>query len=640
MVTTMLIDKKTQLRQALLVPCKDKKALSNWLRIYLGYHAFETLTSRFATATPLDAAWDLYNFCMKPEGKTPKTYLFAAARDTQKTITLAAIEVAVMLHARRNVLHFAGSQDQVDTAYAYMKQFFNKDFVRDLIDGDIKSSETIFLIPDNDLGVKLWLDGRTGKEIQKENPNAVRTVNAKVLPITPFTVQSKHEPMVSTDEIHTLKGEKAYAYKDIRKIPTASWDGKPWARAGISSRKAPDSLVEKEIAGAPKSGLIVKNWTVFEGLEMCPDSRSGTDFIHTRFVNVFTGVILTEQEYQKYDGHDKDKFSKTNFATGCLSCPLRSVCLSDLKTPKPHNKHLKSIESEIVNYLADEKDRGWYLAQCLSMQPSKEGIVFGQYENAVHGCSADEMYEVFMGEVPKTPQNLDSLIRLFRIKGLKCYMGLDWGFTDPLAIVILFTDGERAFVVYSFSKTGMEPAKDVVPLLKELAAKFGKFRIFPDTARPDNNKTLKGASFDVFDNFTKKIDTGVTAIRNFLCDKDGNQKIWFLNEHTVSQDPDIRLIQDEMKIYHYKRKNDGTLSDEIEDVDNHSIDSLRYVFLNLFAEGAGGVVMVDQEEKTQQATVVEGNINPFAHINLKNARRDDGGSDSSSGSGGGFNWDF
>ena len=611
-------------RQSLLVQCRDKKALRNWFKIYLGFDVFDSIVSRYATSCPLDAAWEIYSFGVNPNSREPRRYLFAAARATQKTITLAAVETALVLHTGRNCLHFAGSKDQVDTAYAYMKQFFSKELIRDLIQGDIKASETIFLVPKFDN--RLWLEGKTGEEIMEEAPDSIKITSVKVLPISPFTVQSKHESVVSTDEIHTLKGEKAYAYKDIRKIPVASHDGKPWVRLGISSRKSPDSLVEIEIDDAKNTGLIVKNWTVLEGVERCPDERSGTDFVHERYTNILTGKFLTKDEYTEYDGKDKEKFNKVNFASKCLTCPLRSVCQTDLKKQTSKSKHLQSVDSAITDYTSDN-DRQWYLAQCMSMQPSKEGLVFGRFDEDVHHVTADEMYETFTGQKPQYPQTQESLSRLFRMKGLACYVGLDWGFTDPFAVVVIYTDGERVFVIHTFATTGWEVEKDVVPYLYMLEAKFGKFRIFPDTARPDNNSVIK-AKFDVHDDFIKKIDTGITKIRAFISPNHGSTKLFVLRGHND-------YLVGEIRKYHYILNLDGTPTEDIADEYNHSIDALRYVFLNVFVDGAGILVDIGVSDETERQISMDP-YNSFVRQPINPVNLDIGVSSNS----GSFKWDF
>ncbi len=229
----MSVDAK---RAYLLMPCQSKEHLRDWLEVYLEYMIFDTTVSRFSTSNPLDALWEAYSFMMNPDTRTPKNFLFAAARSTQKTITVGAFDTLMALHGRRSLVHFAGSEDQVDSGYAYMKRFLAMPYIRDLVDGKVTNDGATLLVPqyDNDM----WVSGKTASEIKATSPDSLRQVDIIVKSITPYTVQGLHVPGLTVDEIHTLRGEKAVAYKDIRKIPTASWDGKPWVRMGISSRKS------------------------------------------------------------------------------------------------------------------------------------------------------------------------------------------------------------------------------------------------------------------------------------------------------------------------------------------------------------------------------------------------------------------
>jgi phage terminase large subunit len=176
---------------------------------------------------------------------------------------------------------------------------------------------------------------------------------------------------------------------------------------------------------------------------------------------------------------------------------------------------------------------------------------------------------------------------MFHVRGLKFYAGLDWGFTDPTAIVVVATDGERAFVVYSHAQSNMEPIKHVVPLLHKLEGRFGKLKYFPDTARPDNNAALISSGFDIMDQFDKgRIDSGITQIRSFLSPTIGRPKAYFLKGEC---DPLI----DEILKYHYVANTDGTISDDIADEFNHSIDAMRYLFINVFSTDQGVRMVVD-----------------------------------------------
>lgn len=603
-------------RAALLVPCTSKEHLRDWFKVYLDFHIFDTISSRFATATPLDAAWEVYSFVMYPKTKKPANFLFASARSTQKTITLAALEVAVLLHAKRTVLHFAGSKDQVEAGYQYVKKFLSLPYVRDLIDGDITQSQTQLIIPNWDN--EQWLSGVSSSEIEKNNPDSVKKIRIFVKTISPFTVQGQHESFVGKDEIHTLKGEKRQAYKDIRKIPVASWDGKPWANVGISSRKSPVSIVEQEIEEKDKTGLQIKQWTVFEGVEQCSIDRNGGDFVHERYLNVFNGDDLSPSEYELYVGKDKDKYSKTFLASGCLNCHLKSVCMGDLAKPKPQNKHYQSIDAAIVDFVADS-DRDWYIAQCLSLQPSRQGIVFSRFKRDEFYVTPNEMYKRFTGQEAGKKLTNEEVVEIMIKSGVKRYLGLDHGFTDPAAFTVIYEDSHgREYVMHASAIQGMDPNM-LVEYVNKLWERYQFTELFPDTAQPSINKLLKlSKKFKVCDDFDKKdgIANGIALIRGKIAPIEGGETKFI----GLAGECDPLVI--EMEKYSYSQGADGKYSDEPEDEFNHNCDSVRYIAINRWKiKGklslAGSIVESKEESMVEYKEKVEKQYNNWMDDKIK-----------------------
>lgn len=582
----MIVDKEELKRKLLLTPCVSKQGLSNWFKVYLGVELFDTIVSPDATSSPMDAAWELYDFGMYPKGDSPKEYLFACARNTQKTLLLSCVETVLALHARRESTHFAAQSEQVKPARKYMKAFSARPFIRDLLGEESSASIITYQVPEYDNAD--WLAGKTIKEIQAKDPTALRRVYIELVGLSIGTSQSKHSSICSADEISSVRHEeKKIALANIKKVPTVSHKGDPYLSFQISTRMGAQSPVEQAISDADKTGLLVRRWTAFEGIQKCTDERSGTDFVHERYVNIESHTMITESEYELLEEKLKDKFLPYNFASGCLTCPLAVPCRTAAKKQQGKSKFLQPINAAIVEYKSNETN--FYNSQMLSLMPSKEGSVFSRFEENVHHVDAAKMYEIFSGQKPTFKMTQDKLVQIFRMKGLTCYAGLDWGFTDPTAVVHAFTDGERCFVVNAFAKTGLEPYKDVVPLLKGFQAKFGNFRIFPDTARPDNNQMLIGQGFDVHDQFTKKIDTGITRIKGFLSPPVGLPRIYFLKGYC---DP----LVEEMKKYHYVMGLDDKPTDDIADEFNHAIDSLRYLFLNVFIDGRSFTMSVGDDQ--------------------------------------------
>jgi hypothetical protein len=611
-------------RTLLLVPCESKEHLQDWFKTYLDFHIFDTQSSRFSTATPLDAAWEAYSFAVHTKEKKPRWYLFASARSTQKTITLAATEVAIMLHTKRNVLHYAGSLDQSEAGYSYVKQFLNRPYIRDMVVGDITASKTDLLIPNKNN--QLWLDGMTAEEIKEKDPDSLKATRIKIMSISPMQTQGQHESVVGIDEIHTLKGEKAAAYKDIRKIPIASWDGKPWLRLGISSRKNPSSIVESEIESKDSTGLLVKQWTVFEGIEQCPSERNGGDFVHERYINIYDGSEKTVEEFNVYQGKDKDKYTPTLLASGCLTCPLRTVCQGDLAKPKPHNKHYQSIESAITDFVSD-MDRDWYLAQCLSLQPSREGLIFSKFDRSIFEKTPTELYTIFTGTHPGKELTEEELIQEMLAKGIKAYAGLDHGYTDPMAISVLYEDSVgRIYVMKTISMTGLEP-NQVVDEVRKVVNRYHITHLYPDTAQPAINKLIKKAKIvNVMDEFDKKdgIYNGIALIRNKITPIAGGETMFY----GVKGNCDA--LCEEARKYHYITDSSGKLTDDPIDDYNHVFDSCRYAALNRWMKGtnsftASNPIGPKVETKEEFNAKVQKDVNAWLDQEIKKSIIDNGG---------------
>jgi hypothetical protein len=566
-------------REILLTPCESKEHLYNWFKFFLDVDLFNCKVHRFSDSCPMDAAWELYDFAMRPKSKSPESFLYASSRSTQKTLLLSAVEVVLAIHSGRSIIHYAAVKEQIKPAQKYMSNFAGKVLLRELLISDPTQYNIWFYAPQYanedmvEYFLKCWREGMTAQQIYEKNPEAVRKVLIELVGISGGTTQGKHESIVSVDEVSSLKGEKILNYQDIKKVPIASFKGDPHLTFKISTRRGAYSVVEKEIASKDKTGLKVRKWTVFEGIERCPDKRSGTDFVHERMVSAVDRSVLTHEEFKLVEDKKKKNYQPVKFASGCLNCPLASVCMTDAKKQTSQSKYLQSIEAAIADFIGSEVD--FYNSQCLSLEPSKEGQVFPTYDPDTHFISADEMYEKFTGQKPNTPQNIDSLVRLFRSSGLRAGMGLDWGHSHPLAWSLHFHDDERCFTVKSFAATGLELHKDVIPMLREVERRFGRFKIYPDPARPDNNQALITEGFDVYTEKKKDVDASISTMRNFLKPNYGEPR-WYLLQGECS------TLNTSMKNYHYIELGDGTYSDVVDKVDDDDVDAARYFFYGAF----------------------------------------------------------
>lgn len=563
----ILVDtsEQAELRKMLLLPCQTREHFQAWLYQFLGVDLVDCAVSRFSTTNPLDAAWKMYEHALFYSGYDPLKIMFVASRSSQKTLLMAAIETAVMIHDKRDVLHFAAIDLQAGVCWGYVQGFFGRPYLRDLVVGKATADQ-----------LKLRIPNLTHPEKEPQE------VLAKVLSITPATVQGQHAPFVAIDELLTLTHGKRKAFEDINGVPDSDkYSGKPYIRAEISSRKGAFSVVEERIASAEDTGLLVKSWNVLDMTKQCPDSRSGV-IPTTYYGSPNLGSVLLPKEYNELSASDKTKYYESKGFDKCPSCPIASFCLSDLKNQKSTTKALKPIEKLVSDYKSNSLE--WWLSQALSLMPSSEGLIYSKFKREKHVKSLLEIWNEVSGEKVLNPVSIHKLVDKLHELKYKFYAGLDHtGGTGYAAIVITATSPDEliTYVLESFAETKLD-IEDLMVQLSRLRSLYKFNLIFADPAWADKNKLMVKKGFSVKSHFKRDVETGIEILRARIMAADGSIKLYFLDERT-------KHIQNELTKYHYKENSDGSFAQEPEEAFNDALDSLRYIFVNIF--GKHGKVM-------------------------------------------------
>ena len=529
------------MRDNLLIPCQTKEHFQAWIYTYLAVDLVDCTVSRFSNINPLDAAWHLYEYAMFYSGYDPLRILFIASRSSQKTLLMAAIETAVLLHDKRDVLHFAAIETQASVCWGYVHNFFGRPYLRDLVVGKPTADQLKLKIPN----------------ILKPNEEPQEVV-AKVLSITPASVQGQHAPFLAIDELLTLQYAKRRAFEDLAGVPDSDKvTGKPYIRAEISSRKGAFSLVEERISEAAETGLSIRTWNVLDVSRACPDSRSGT-IPTTYFGSPSLGTVLTQANYNQISPSDQQKFYEAKGFDKCPSCPIASFCLSDLKNQKSNSRALKPIEKIISDYSANSID--WWLSQALSLMPSSEGLIYSKFKKERHVKTLLEVWHDLTGEHSALPVSFHQLVAKLHELKYKFYAGLDHtGGTGYAAVVITATspDEKITYVLESWAETKLD-IEDLMVHLNRLKSIYKFGQIYADPAWADKNRLLTKKGFNVKSNFQRDVDTGIEILRARLMAADGSIKLYFLDEKT-------KHIQNELTKYHYKENSDGSFASDPEE---------------------------------------------------------------------------
>lgn len=123
-------------RRVLFTPCKDKKALHQWIKVFLDLDMPDCIVDPDSTSSPMDMIYEVYEKAILNNDPDFNRILYYACRDGFKTLGVAILEVLSVVHLERDVAHMAAVESQAGKAQSYVKKFFSKPFLRDYVVGN------------------------------------------------------------------------------------------------------------------------------------------------------------------------------------------------------------------------------------------------------------------------------------------------------------------------------------------------------------------------------------------------------------------------------------------------------------------------------------------------------------------------
>lgn len=539
-------DKQEEIKRILLFKrIETKEDLRLWLLYFLEVDLADCTVSRFATSNPLDMVWDIYQFWCDDKVEKPMSIYYIAGRSSQKTLSMACLQILLPLHFGISVVHFGGTSEQAQRAYDYFNKFVAKPYIKDYLKSDPTQKETVFILNE--------------KEVKVE-----------ILSISPARVQGPHAPAVSLDELSSLAPDKLVAYDDLSGVPVASMEGHPWVKFGVSSRKGKFTIIETEYDKRHKTGIIFKFWTVFENTQACPVSIR-TDERLEMYVNAIDNQAYMKPDYDVLEESAKAKFEKVNAYKGCFTCPLRAVCSGDLANQKSKCKTLRSVQT-VIQEFKEAPSLEWFLSQKMSMTPSSEQTVFSKFKRETFLKTAREIWMIWKGQDPGREISNAELIDAMIEAGVERYAGIDHGTVHPFAVVVIFHDpGDRIYVMKVVKISGLDP-NECVEVVRKLNVRLKLKKAYPDTARPDVNMLLRPV-ISLGTEFTKDPDWGHTLIRGKIAPTTGPTRFFGLMG-------EADLLADEMEKYHYILDSANRPTEEVLKEFDDAIDALSYAAQN------------------------------------------------------------
>lgn len=576
----------TELLELYLRPCQTKEELKHFVKYFFNLHLPDVRVSRFADTSPFEFLWYLYDILVnnnRPEGVNE--IIACAGRGSGKTLVVSIAQLLAVIHGKRDVVHVGAIEAQAKRAYDYIQKYLLSPRVKDLINPP-KTPEDKRILQKN-------IMEKTVLNIKGE----ICTI--EVLPCTIKAVNGPHVPFVTVDEIDTISGEAVKAYKDIAGMLDSKNGMKP-LRVNISTRKTRHGLMEKQMSEAVKTGKTVIRWTALEFMEQCPESDSGNERT-TYFVNIDQNDVLTPAKFSALASSKRNEYEMVEAFNKCGKCPLLPWCRGDARNQISNSPMLKSKQEILAKVMGEGPD--WTSAQLFNLKPSAEGVVFKEFEEKRHIKTWNDMWQILTGMPYPGECSHSIFVRKCRSMKLRCYAGMDFGWTNPNTLIVLFIDNmDNVYVVMCDGLTQVSAPQWMYNVKAKHHNNYTPDLYFIDTVDPGNIMEMRKLGLPVSDEKAKQeINTGVQVIKKWLRTPGNGEPKIFINNETC------KPLIEELKTYHYKTNTAGEVTEDFDKGDDHWIDPLRYIMTKIFARNAA-ILISDSLDRDGTLFDENGNI--------------------------------
>jgi intein/homing endonuclease len=376
------IDEYTEL---LFAKFQSKEDIQNWVSYFLDIDLPLETVDGMSTSSPLSAIWEIYeNFLHNKGGEeSPSGYVLMSCREGYKTISVALIEVILLLHFELEIAHAAATETQSTVGLGYIDGFLSK--IQPLMEhrGWEKISEN---------KRTLSFKAPSGK-----NPFI------QILICTSKGMNSRHANVLFLDELDLADPA---ALKEARNIVSFS-RGVYGLNIFLSTRKYAFGNMAEIIGKIDELNYKLLSWNIIDVTERCPSSRyKPTETRVTRYVDRNLPLRQIDQgQFEFLSAAEQKKFDKLdNVYGGCVKCPLLPVCRMKLseKDESCTGGFYKPIITVIQKFRENDPDTAE--AQLMCFSENAEILMGNGISKPISEIQVDEEVITHLGNVKKVTQ--------------------------------------------------------------------------------------------------------------------------------------------------------------------------------------------------------------------------------------------
>lgn len=548
-------DKIEELKQDLLLKhLNSAEELRDW--VYLFFDIMMPLghITKNANSSSVEAMWEVYEAVKNNTGNKIPGYTLMAARDCYKTISASILEVILLIHFKLTIAHTAAETSQASKAIEYHNSFLNK-IIKYL----------------NALG---WTRTTQNKRRIELTTDQNEVCYIQVVVLTMKGSNSSHTNFMAVDEVDLCEPKP---YQEAKMIPGVLRGRFP-ITLRLSTRKFNFGLMQKEIDRAHITNEKVLQWNLIDVTEHCPATRCKPE--NGKYIRYGRRELplnhIDETTFNSLEISEQQNYQQIECFQGCLSCPLLSVCKTDLhtlKTPDMVGDLWKPIDAAIISLSAVDADVGE--AQLLCNKPSTAGLIYPRFTRELNTLTIQKAWEQISGSSQKCTHQ--QFIDFLKNLGCDIEAGVDWGYTNQFAIVVAARlTGGVALILDKFTAPGFE-LSDCVRVGKEIQEKYNVSRFWCDPASPSYIQTFNREGM-VSPKFTKDVDKGITAVRTQIVNGANARRLFILDT------PNNQSLINAMGSYHWKMDAQGNPTSQPDHTEeSDEMDALRYLVDNMFS---------------------------------------------------------
>lgn len=551
-------EEKDQFGDLMFEPLSSPDELKNWIMLFLGLEYPNTKCDLESNSNPTDAIWQVYQSYKTNTGALPGA-IWLSARECLKTISVAVLEILLLLHFKLEIAHASATESQSQVCLKYIQSFFYK--IEPLLEA------------------KGWQNTTQNKRTFEFNTPDGDKPFIKVVICTAKGMNSLHANLLVVDELDLADPSALNEGKNIVGFSR----GFHAFTLFLSTRKYAFGPMSNAIENADEMGYKIFRWNIMDVTSKCTKERYMPEKPkEDRYVAKSLPLRqLSKEEFDLLPDMDKLKWDLVEGAhAGCKTCILLPVCrkrLSELPQTSLGGFY-KPIKAIIQKFKENSPEIAE--AQLLCWKPGSEGLVYPRFNSAIdigNIISIKKAYETLMGPTKKTNISEITLLHEMQKLSIEFYAGIDWGYDHDwvLCIVAVIPNGEY-WLMETYASPGLE-LDDQLQIGISFRDKYNPQKWFADTNMPSSRKTFTKNGMRCI-KFDKDVLGGIEAVRSKISNAAGKRMF-----KVIHNDSNKKAVTAIMK-HRFKLDGQGNVTQTPDDERGIAdiCDTLRYIGQNLF----------------------------------------------------------